>query len=324
MPALKRITILGLGLSGQSAARALRANGVQITAWDDNEAARDKAQALGITLSENPLKNAEALLLAPGISHTHPIVQEAKAANLPITCDIALWRELHPKTKTIGITGTNGKSTITAMIAHIQNVNGKSAHIGGNFGVPVFDLQPEPEDIVVLELSSYQLELCEKLPLDVAVLSNITPDHLDRHGSMETYAAIKATIFNTAEHAVIATDDEYARAIADKINVDLTQITSDSAYGQNAALASAAVQQLGISKAECEAALASFENLPHRQQRIAHHKALPILMTAKPPMRWPPPERYSALITSSGLSAGYSKMAGWRGWSLSRIKFNMR
>jgi len=218
------VAVLGLARSGLTAAVALTAGGAKVLAWDDYEAGRKAAEARGIPLTDlagQDWSKIAALVLSPGIPHTfpkpHPIAAEAIAAGCAIVCDIDLLARAVPEATYVGITGTNGKSTTTALVGHILKRAGRAAAIGGNIGVPVLDLaRLDADGIYVLELSSYQLERIPSVALDVAVLLNITPDHLDRHGSMDGYIAAKRQIFEqTAETAtaIISLDDPASRGV---------------------------------------------------------------------------------------------------------------
>jgi UDP-N-acetylmuramoylalanine--D-glutamate ligase len=217
--------VLGLGLSGRAAAEALVAAGKTVRAWDDNAQARAVAAGRGIPLADlaaEGLAGAEALLLSPGIPHTHPaphpVAAMAKAAGVPIIGDVELLFRAQPDAVYIGITGTNGKSTTTALIGHILSHAGRPAAVGGNLGPPVLAFPPLGADgYYVLEMSSYQLELTPSQAFDVAVLLNITPDHLDRHCGFDGYMAAKRLIFDGAPAgaaAVIGADDDACEAIA--------------------------------------------------------------------------------------------------------------
>lgn len=223
------IAVLGLGKSGLSAARALHACGADVRAWDDDPARRQTAQSDGMSvvdLATADLKNVPTLLLSPGIPHTfpapHPAVTHAREAGCEIICDVELLARSERDAAYIGVTGTNGKSTTTALIGHILNALGKRAVIGGNIGEPALTLAPLGADgIYVLELSSYQLELLNSARFDVAILLNISPDHLDRHGGMEGYAAAKRRIFDgqtATSIAIVGVDDSASRAICDELS----------------------------------------------------------------------------------------------------------
>ncbi len=222
------IAVLGLGKSGLSAARALHECGAEVRAWDDDpmrrEAASDDGMPL-VDLATADLQDVATLLLSPGIPHTHPAphpaVTRARAAGCEIVCDIELLVRAERDAVYIGITGTNGKSTTTALIGHVLSQLGKTAVIGGNIGAPVLSLAPMGDGgIYVLELSSYQLELLPSATFDVAILLNISPDHLDRHGGMAGYIAAKRHIFAglTPERmAIVGIDDEASRAVYDDL-----------------------------------------------------------------------------------------------------------
>ncbi len=234
----KRVAIFGLGRSGLSAARALKAGGAEPLLWDDKPASVMAATKEKFTV-EN-LKNADwseidALMLSPGVPLTHPkphwTVDMAKAAGVPIIGDIELFARTiaalpeRKRPKTVAITGTNGKSTTTALIGHILKSAGKDVHVGGNIGIGILDLPQafHAGSIYVIETSSYQLDLIETFRPDVAVLMNFSPDHLDRHGGMDGYIAAKRRIFmnQTANQtAVIGADDDYSIAVISDMRVN--------------------------------------------------------------------------------------------------------
>jgi len=226
------VAVLGLGLSGLAAARALKAGGANVVVWDDQAKAQAAAADEGFALSE--LASADwsrfaALVLAPGIPLTHPTphwsVKRAKEAGVEVIGEIELFFRERARQKAPGkvvvVTGTNGKSTTTALTAHVLAVSGKRVALGGNIGKAVLELEPfAPDLIYVIELSSFQIDLAPGLAPDAAALLNITPDHLDRHGTLEDYARIKSAIFArlpAGATAVIGVDDEPSRAIADAL-----------------------------------------------------------------------------------------------------------
>ena len=226
--------VFGLARSGIASVRSLRAGGARVYAWDDKESARVVAEAEGADVlpwRDWPWDKLKALVLSPGVPLTHPaphdIVVKARASNTEVIGDIELFaREIRPdaafrgSAPVIAITGTNGKSTTTALIGHILNSCGFDAEIGGNIGKPVLELAPPgAKTIYVLEVSSYQIDLSPGLKPDVAVLSNITPDHIDRHGSLEAYAAVKARLLQQAVGgtAVIGVDDALTSSIYTKL-----------------------------------------------------------------------------------------------------------
>lgn len=222
----QNIAVLGLGVSGLMAARALQRSGANVLAWDDNETQCKEAVAAGIpivNLYKKSFRKMDALVLAPGVPFTnqpHKIVEKAKFLNKPILGDIELLIEACPQSRFIGITGTNGKSTTTALIGHILEFAGVYAQIGGNFGIPALGLnQPNKDEIIVLELSSYQLDLTSKASFDIAVFINLSPDHFDRHGDMNRYFKAKQRIFRTRNEgspkqlAIIGLDDKYGKKV---------------------------------------------------------------------------------------------------------------
>ena len=223
------VAVLGLGKSGMSAAKALQDSGAEVWAWDDSEDRRAEARAAGIPLVDLTACNWQeltSLILSPGIPHTHPkphpVVRLAREHNCEIIGDIELLGRAERSATYIGITGTNGKSTTTALVGHILEMAGRSVATGGNLGVPVLEFESlENNGSYVLELSSYQLELTFSITFDIAVLLNISPDHLDRHGGMEGYIAAKKMIFHRQTKprtAVIGIDDDNSRKIFDELS----------------------------------------------------------------------------------------------------------
>ncbi len=221
----KPVAVFGLGVSGLATVKALRALSVKVTAWDDNPDAQEAALQAGaeiLPLAEQDLSDYACLVLAPGVPlhhpEPHPVVVAAHHAGIEIIGDIEVLHRCHHGRTTIGITGTNGKSTTAALLDHVLKTCGMKAALGGNIGTPVLDLKMPPKSgVFVLELSSFQLDLCPTFTPDIAVLLNITPDHLDRHGTMEEYVAVKARIFDGAQTAIISADDEYCREICERV-----------------------------------------------------------------------------------------------------------
>lgn len=223
----KTVAVFGLGGSGIATANALITGGATVAAWDDGEAGRTAATKANIPLVDLAAADWStfaALVLAPGVPLTHPephwTVHKAKAANVEIIGDIELFcreRNAHcPDATFIAITGTNGKSTTTSLIAHILHSAGMDVQMGGNIGVPILALEPPAKDrFYVIEMSSFQIDLTPSLNPTVGVLLNITPDHIDRHGTVENYAAIKGRLIVAAKAAVISIDDAFCRAIYD-------------------------------------------------------------------------------------------------------------
>ena len=226
------VAVFGLGGSGLLAAQALRDGGAEVVAFDDNAASVAKAQESGLTaqdLRELDWSKVAALVLAPGVPLTHPephwSVKLAQQADVEIIGDIELFcrerAKSGPGCPLVAITGTNGKSTTTALIAHLVASAGHDAQMGGNIGVPVLELAPfAPGHVYVLEVSSYQIDLAPSLHATVGILLNVSEDHLDRHGTMENYAAIKALLPARVERggtAVIGVDDRWTRDAAARI-----------------------------------------------------------------------------------------------------------
>jgi len=202
--ALEPVAVMGLGRSGLAAVRALTAAGAKVMAWDDDADRRARAEAEGIALidlTEADLTGVRVVVWSPGIPHTypapHPVAERARAADVALVCDVELLLGVQPAAFVVGVTGTNGKSTTTSLIGHILAHAGHTVQVGGNLGRPALDLEAVgPFGTYVLELSSYQLELIPSLACDVAVLLNVTPDHLARHGGMEGYVSAKRRIFD--------------------------------------------------------------------------------------------------------------------------------
>lgn len=222
----KRVAVFGLGGSGLITAEALVAGGAEVIAWDDNEAARAAAEAREIQVTDwrgTEFGAYSALVLAPGVPLTHPephwSVKIAREAGVEVIGDICLFaRERKFRTPTapfVAITGTNGKSTTTALIHHILKSAGKDAQIGGNFGPAVLGLDDlAPDRFYVIECSSFQIDLAPGIDPTVGIQLNLTEDHIDRHGSIEGYAAVKEKLVQGAKVAVVGVDDTFSAAMA--------------------------------------------------------------------------------------------------------------
>ena len=287
----KRYAVLGLARSGLATVRALVASGAHVVAWDSTDDARASVGD-GVVLSdprEIDLAGFDGVVVSPGVPiNRHPIADKAHAANVPLIGDIELFSQARPSLpphKVIGITGTNGKSTTTALIHHIVETAGIPARLGGNIGLPILGQEPLSEGgVYVLELSSYQIDLCHALDCDIAVLLNITPDHLDRYDGFADYAAAKERLF-TMQHvdkvAVIATEDDRTKMIASRINHRLMRVSSKQVgdqsrwpslqgphNAQNVAAARAVAEVLGIKASTIEEALHTYPGLPHRMERV--------------------------------------------------------
>ncbi|MDP6351701.1 MAG: UDP-N-acetylmuramoyl-L-alanine--D-glutamate ligase [Alphaproteobacteria bacterium] len=218
------VAVLGLGRSGLATAAALLAGGARVVGWDDAEARRKAASSRNVTvapLTAEVIAGARCLVPSPGIPlhhpAPHPAVALARTARIDVIGDIELLAQAAPSARFAAVTGTNGKSTVTALLGHILRAAGHDALTGGNLGLPALSLAPPGAGTVyVLELSSYQLDLTATLAPEVAVLINISPDHLDRHGGMDGYVAAKKRIFarqRSDQAAVVGVDDPIAAAI---------------------------------------------------------------------------------------------------------------
>ncbi|CAN7331396.1 UDP-N-acetylmuramoyl-L-alanine--D-glutamate ligase [Rhizobium rhizogenes] len=316
----KKVALFGLGGSGFATARALVAGGAEVTAWDDNPDSVAKALAEGIPVADLRAIDWNALsvfVLSPGVPLTHPkphwTVDLARAAGVGIVGDVELFvreRRAHaPDCPFIAITGTNGKSTTTALIAHILQSSGRDTQLGGNIGTAILTLDPpKAERYYVVECSSYQIDLAPTLNPSAGILLNLTPDHLDRHGTMQHYADIKERLVAGSSVAIVGVDDSYSSLIADRIeragakvirisrrhaladglyaegsriieastcaieeiaNLDGIQTLRGSHNAQNAAAAIAACLAVGISADDIRAGLKSFPGLKHRMQPVA-------------------------------------------------------
>ena len=297
----KHYAVYGLARSGLATAEALIASGARVTAWDAKEEARAKALS-GVeiaNLDEADLSQFDSLVVTPGLPlNRHPIAQRAREASVEIIGDIELFARARPELpphKVVGITGTNGKSTTTALIHHILKTAGVPTTMGGNIGLPILAQDPLPEGgVYVLELSSYQIDLTQSLDCDVAVLLNITPDHLDRYDSFEAYAASKLRLFEmqSEDHAsdrVIVTEDPTAAAVAagmfsiDAVSFErLARGQSDGHVGPqehwpalqgphnalNASAAISAARMAGASWNDVNRGLRTYPGLPHRMERV--------------------------------------------------------
>lgn len=303
----KMLAVFGLGISGLASVKALCAAGGKVIAWDDNESAREKAKALGAEikqLDEQALKDCAALVLAPGVPlyfpEPHPVVKAANAANIEIISDIEIFHRCNQAqdkpNRVIGITGTNGKSTTTALMHHILQALKIPNQMGGNIGTAALaleDFSTLEGGVYILEISSYQMDLCPSFTPDIALLLNITPDHIDRHGDIDKYAAAKGRIFGPPPekcekaYAVISTDDMYSWEIHEEVKAqklrELISLTMDAQSAnalsapairgshnlQNALAVLCICRILGIDDQDFMNALQSFPGLNHRQYRVA-------------------------------------------------------
>ena len=290
----KHYAVYGLARSGLATVEALLASGAKVTAWDGTEESRAKAPA-GVeiaNLDEADLSQFDSLVVTPGLPlNRHPIAARAREAGVEIIGDIELFARARaelPPHKVVGITGTNGKSTTTALIHHILKTAGVPTTMGGNIGLPILAQDPLPQGgVYVLELSSYQIDLTQSLDCDVAVLLNITPDHLDRYDSFEAYASSKARLFAMQRGGVAILpmlagartrplDEGGHGGVVFTDAVKLDEFGGQNEWpslqgphnAENAAVAIAVAFQLGIADETIAKALQSYSGLPHRMERV--------------------------------------------------------
>ncbi len=330
----RRVAVLGLGRSGMATVHALRAGGADVLAWDDSAEARAAAEAEGVPLQaltrDGALDGVATLIASPGIPHLYPApnrnIAAALDAGIPVDNDIGLffrsvadgqWAEFDQPPRIVAVTGSNGKSTVTALIAHVLAAQGRPVQMAGNIGRGVLDLDPPGEgEVIVLELSSYQCELARALTPDLAVFTNLSADHLDRHGGRGGYFAAKRRLFAEGgpDRAIIGVDEDEGLFLANQMaeapeddrlirvsarrlkgpgwsvvarkgflaewrkgrqvaSVDLRAMPAlPGAHNhQNACCAWAVTRALGAAPRQIEAALRSFQGLPHRSQLVAEH-----------------------------------------------------
>lgn len=280
----RRVAVFGLGRTGLATIRALQAGGADVSAWDDSAAARAAAEAQGFVLDDLNRRDwgdIAALVLSPGVPLTHPaphrVVELAQAVGAPVIGDIELFAlevlamPAKRRPKIIGITGTNGKSTTTALIGHILRETGRKVTVAGNIGDAVLAQDPpRPGSYYVLELSSYQIDLTQSLQCDVAILLNITPDHIDRHGDFAGYFAAKQRLFAMQGQdgvAVIGVDDAgtsdfYSRLRMQRADDQLVPISAGRVVSRG-------VYALGDQLYE------ALETAPHAMMQLGRAAALP-------------------------------------------------
>ncbi len=309
----KRYAVLGLARSGLATVDALVASGAEVTAWDAKEEARAKVEDTVMLADplEIDLAGFDGVVVSPGVPlNTHPIAAKARDAGVPVIGDIELFAQARaglPPHKVVGITGTNGKSTTTALIHHILKTAGVPTEMGGNIGLPILAQDPLPEGgVYVLELSSYQIDLTFSLDCDVAVLLNVTPDHLDRYDGFEAYLASKLRLFDlqSQSHVAVITDGQgmepvfeehfrysgrnYWMSVSNCPEILGVTVWEGEAWNQgdvldqqanwptlqgphnaeNVAAAITVALELGISEATIVTALRTYPGLPHRMERV--------------------------------------------------------
>jgi len=315
----KTVAVFGLGGSGLATCHALIEGGAHVIAFDDD--ARKVAQAANTKVETADLRSidwskAAALILTPGVPLTHPqphwSAQLAHDHGVEIIGDIELFcrerRNHAPDAPFVAITGTNGKSTTTALIAHLLRHAGRDVQMGGNIGVPVLSLAPlSPERHYVIECSSYQIDLAPSIDPTIGIMLNVTPDHIDRHGTIENYAAVKSRILGRAKVRIVGVDDEYGRGMAKNlmamqrqiVPISIKEIVPHGYVGgehniyrtggseaediadlsgigslrgrhnmQNAVAAIAACSALGVDDKTLQEGLRSFPGLAHRMEQI--------------------------------------------------------
>ncbi|WP_394730951.1 UDP-N-acetylmuramoyl-L-alanine--D-glutamate ligase [Altererythrobacter sp. GH1-8] len=308
----KKYAVLGLARSGAAAAESLLASGAQVLAWDrqDNARAPFEGRCELADPLERDLTGFAGVVVSPGVPlNTHPIKSHAEKYGVPVIGDIELFAQARselPPHKVVGITGTNGKSTTTALVHHILKTAGVPTLMGGNIGIPILEQDPLPEGgVYVLELSSYQIDLTQSLDCDVAVLLNITPDHLDRYdGSFKKYAASKARLFEmqSPDHtALIAEDDVEADEVAYRLEHEHQRWQNVVRFhreigtanqrdwptlqgphnAQNAAGAIGACRSLGLESSKIDAGLRTFTGLPHRMELVAEYEGVLFINDSK-------------------------------------------
>ena len=311
---MKTYLVLGIGKSGQAAAEWLEKQKFKVLTFDDYSPALST-----VTLNNIPWNEITTVIQSPGIPYSfpapHPVTALAKAKDIPIVTDINLLQQANPNAHFVGITGTNGKSTTTALIGHILDHSRRVCAVGGNIGVPVLSLPSlEENGTYVLELSSFQLEASAPLTLDVAAWLNITPDHLDRHGTIENYIAAKEILFLNAQQAVVNVDDDFSLQVYHRLKdkgaavlgvsctqqtdiyvesgilydtqnpvVDLSNIARLQGLHnyQNAATAYAVCKLLNVPIDDIKEAFKTFAGLAHRQEIVGRIKNMVFVNDSK-------------------------------------------
>ena len=319
----QRIAVVGLGRAGLPAALRLREWGAEVVAWDDDPARRDEAARAGVALRDMTAVpfGSDALLLSPGIPHrlprVHPAAARAIEAGAPVLCDAEFLflaaRAAGSRARFVGITGTNGKSTTTALLHHLLTGAGVTAVAGANLGPAAAALPLLAEGVYVLEMSSYMLERLDALRFDLAAMLNLSPDHLDRHGDMAGYADAKARVFLGAAVCVLGMDDAASRALAPLASGRLVPVSGSAPQpggvwtegsvlrdddgpildlaqapalpgthnAQDAAAATALALALGLTRAQVAEGLRTYPGLPHRQERVAGRSGIAFVNDSK-------------------------------------------
>ena len=328
----KNVAVFGLGLSGLATSQALKAGGANVFIWDDDPNKIEIAESQGLSPTDfKTLKwnSIESLVLSPGVPLTHPkphwVVKKAKEHNVEIIGDFELFarqlRHLNSKCQCIAVTGTNGKSTTTALIAHMLTKAGYDVQLGGNIGTPVLSLkEPKNNQIFVAECSSYQIELAPSFSPTIGVLLNVTPDHLERHGNFENYAEIKSRLVNASLNPIVGVDDKTSVKIAAQLRENGHKVNEISAINevksgvhvsnhkliiknsrkhlkiadlsnliklrgqhneQNAAAATLACLKVGLTCQQIAQGLDSFPGLAHRMEEVAKFGSIKFINDSK-------------------------------------------
>ncbi|WP_265570016.1 Mur ligase family protein [Sphingomicrobium nitratireducens] len=268
----RRYAVYGLARSGLASVEALVRSGAKVACWDDRQEARNQASPFAerVDFLEHGLAGFDSLVVSPGVPlNRHPIRMAAEEAGCDIIGDVELFARARaglPEHAVVGITGTNGKSTTTALVTHILKQAGVPASMGGNIGIPILAQDPLPEGgVYVLELSSYQIDITQTLDCDVALLLNVTPDHLDRYDGFDAYRASKERLFSMQGEKGIAIREP------DGSGIDTSRwpALQGAHNAQNAVAAILAASALGLSREQIEQGLATFPGLPHRMERVA-------------------------------------------------------
>jgi len=275
----KTIGILGLGISGKSVFKCLEAAGSTVYAYDDNTS----SDLLVTNPNKWPWYELDQIIVSPGIPLTHPLIKKAKKLKIQINNEIDIFARSFPKAKVIGVTGTNGKSTTTSLLGHILSFNGFKVQVGGNIGKAASSLtDPGKDGFIVLELSSFQLETCNNLILDGAIILNITPDHIEWHGNLNNYYNSKikiASFLKKNAPLIISSNDNLCKKatndlrdnhnvinINDHNKINHSSIKSLLHYKENLIASSKILSFLGISENKSLIAVDTFKGLPHRME----------------------------------------------------------
>ena len=290
----KKIGILGLGISGSSALKSLEAGGSEVFVYDDN----DKSSHIKTNLMKWPWKELDQIIVSPGISMEHPIIAKAKKLNIQINNEIDIFAKSKPKAKVIGVTGTNGKSTTSTLLGHIIKFHGYKVQVGGNIGKAATSLEdPGIKGYIILELSSFQLEICSYLKLDGAVILNITPDHIEWHGNLKNYYNAKIKISSLLKKnapLVISSNDNLSKKASEILNKSnnvlrlddndrkKTDLFKDSIYHQENIMGSIKLlSSLGMPENKSLLAINTFKGLPHRMEVISKKDKITFINDSK-------------------------------------------